>query len=256
MREGQIDLIGQCPFSSTPTSKSLAGNSHATSIALKQPYLSNPKFPNSSSELSSVVSALAVSSDNQVRELTTDSLSIQWASALLQDVYDFIMSYHQTHRSTCPIPIPQFRFVVSGLAMTNVPGSEPEEKEVFLVEELIQSDGPWRKYINNNSSRPCSFSDNKNLRRSQFLAFCQHVQYWRMDGLVFISDFQVGGDTLLTDPQIITHPWWKLFSKGNVQHTHNNFKQDHECNIFCKFFEVPTSYVQNDQLEGVSTQSG
>jgi len=73
-----------------------------------------------------------------------------------------------------------------------------------------------------------------------------------------------GGDTLLTDPQIITHLCEipsdklacishfslsdlgrKLFSKGNVQDTHHEFENEHQCNIFCKFFEVPTSYDQS-----------
>ena len=187
MREGQIDLVGPCPFLSTP-----AGG-HATtvaSVALKQPYLPNHNSTSNSSM--SMVSTLCLSPDDQVKELAADSLSIQWAGALLQDVYDFIAEYHRSHAGvTCPVTIPQFRFVTSGLAMTNIPGTPPKQKEVFLVEELIQqSDGPWRKYINNCSSKPCHFSDQDNFRRSQFLAFCQHVQYWRTSRLVFTSDFQ------------------------------------------------------------------
>lgn len=124
--------------------------------------------------------------------LAADSLSIQWAGALLQDIYDFIAGYYQSHDDvTCPVTILQFWIVTSGLAMMNIPGMPLKQKEVFLVEELIwQSDGPWRKYINNNSSMPCPFSDQLNICHSQFLAFCQHVQYWRMHNLVFTSDFQ------------------------------------------------------------------
>ncbi|KAI9433778.1 hypothetical protein BJY52DRAFT_1088850, partial [Lactarius psammicola] len=210
-------------------------------VALKQPYQCNRSSGSNSS--SSIISTLSLSPDSQVKELAANALSIQWASLLLQDVYDFIASYHQSHDTTCPVIIPQFRFVTSGLAMTNVPGAAPKQKDVYLVEKLIQSDdGPWRKYINNNSSHPCYFSDKDNHRRSDFLAFCQHMQYWRMGCLAFTSDFQ-GGDTLLTDPQIITHPdlGHKLFSKGNVQHTHCGFEREHTCNVFCKFFEVPTS---------------
>ena len=53
---------------------------------------------------------------------------------------------------------------VTGLAITNTLGLAPKQKEVYLIKELIQpkSDGPWRKYINNNSSLPCSFPDNEN----------------------------------------------------------------------------------------------
>ena len=191
MREGQIDLVGQSPFSSTPASSHGNGNSHTGPVAvtLKQPYLHNRNINHGLDSLSSLLSTLPLSPDNQVKELAADSLSIQWAGALLQDVYEFVASY-QSGSATLPFAIPQFRFVVSGLAMTNIPGKGPEEKEVFLVEELIRSNGPWRKYINNNSSRPCQFSDNENIRRTEFLAFCQHVQYWRTGGLVFTSDFQ------------------------------------------------------------------
>ena len=87
--------------------------------------------------------------------------------------------------------------------------------------------------------------------------------------------FGTGGDTLLTDPQIITHPCAssdhytrffshstlsdlgrKLFSKGNVQRTHRDFEKDHECNIFCKFFEVPTSFDQLNELGDISAHTG
>ncbi|KAN0130304.1 hypothetical protein V8E53_011927, partial [Lactarius tabidus] len=74
-----------------------------------------------------------------------------------------------------------------------------QKKEAFLVEELIQStDGPWRKYINNDSSHPHYFGGHENRQRAEFLAFCQHVQYWRTGCQAFTSNFQ-GGDTLLTD---------------------------------------------------------
>ena len=189
MREGQIDLLGErLPFLSTPADAP-ASESGRCRIALKQPYLPNPRSSSSDSS-SPAISALAISPDNQVKELAADSLSIQWAAALLQDVYDFIASYQQRHSVTCPVKIPLFRFVTSGLAMTNFPGEEPSHKEVFLVEELIKSDGPWKKYINNNSARPCHFSDHDNHCRLEFLAFCQHVQYWRTNKLVFTSDFQ------------------------------------------------------------------
>ncbi len=182
MREGQIDLVGLCPF---PTTSSKG----AALIALKQPYLAN--HSHSSDLSSSAVPTLSLSPDDQIRDLATDALSIQWATSLLQDVYDFVASYHQSRRVTCLAIIPQFRFIKSGLAITNVLGAAPEQKEVYLVEELIQSgDGPWRKYINNNSSYPHRFHDTENRRRADFLAFCQHVQYWRTGCQAFTSDFQ------------------------------------------------------------------
>jgi len=125
-----------------------------------------------------------------MRDLAADALSTQWADSLLRDVYNFISEYQKQTKTVCPVDIPIFRFVTSGLAVTTFPSATPD-KEVFLVEELIQhEDGPWKKYINNNYSCPCYFSDNKNRWRSEFLAFCQHVQYWRTGCQVFTSDFQ------------------------------------------------------------------
>ena len=167
-------MVGPCPF------PIVAG---AAPVALKQPYMDNPGITDADS--SSVILTLSLSPDDQARELSADALSTQWANSLLQDVYDFI-SEHQNHANT---EIPQFCFVTVGLAMTTFPS---DKKEVFLIEELIrhEEEGPWRKYINNNSSRPCYFPDNKNRQRAEFLAFCQHVQYWRTGGLAFTSDFQ------------------------------------------------------------------
>ncbi|KAH9009814.1 hypothetical protein EDB84DRAFT_1545639 [Lactarius hengduanensis] len=234
MREGRINIIGQCPFPAT--------TGGTAPVALKQPYMDNPGTMDADS--SSAILTLSLSPDDQVRELAADALSTQWANSLLRDVYDFISEYQKQTDTICPMEIPVFRFVAAGLAVTSFPGATSDNKEVFLVEELIQhEDGPWRKYINNNSSCPCYFSDNEDRQRAEFLAFCQHVQYWRTSCQVFTSDFQ-GGNTLLTDLQIITHPdlGGKLFSRGNIQRTHRNFEKEHKCNTFCKFFEVPTTY--------------
>ena len=269
MREGQINLVGPCPF------QSISGT---TSVALKQPY----KINSSHSDLSSsVVPTLSVSLDEQIKDLAADALSIQWATALLQDVYDFIALFHRSRGITCPVAIPQFRFVKSGPAITNVPGVAPDDKEAYLIEELIRSEEePWRKYINNNHSHPRFFHDHENQHRGQFLAFCQHVQYWRTGCQAFTMDFQgkhVFDKSIVLVRQLhqavihslqthkLSHirarsfllhyltPSYsvlsdlgrKLFSKGNVQDTHRDFETEHECNVFCDFFEVPILYGQS-----------
>ncbi|KAN0130305.1 hypothetical protein V8E53_011928, partial [Lactarius tabidus] len=45
----------------------------------------------------------------------------------------------------------------------------------------------------------------------------------------------------------------KLFSTGNVQDTHRDFEKEHQCNDFCTFFKVPTTY---DQSSDTSPDSG
>ncbi|KAH9927323.1 uncharacterized protein B0H18DRAFT_974566 [Fomitopsis serialis] len=183
-----------------------------------------------------------------VAQLVTDVLATLWADALLRAVYEFIDTYEAKHRSTFPWEIPRFRYVRTGLAVTNVPDSamRPRDKAVYLVEELIDSEveGEWRKYMNNNTARhrfiDMNNSDPQNFKRAEFLAFCQHFQYWHTSTQAFTADFQ-GGNTLLSDPQIITDPCLgrELFSKGNLANTHRNFKRDHVCNTFCKYFELP-----------------
>ncbi|KAF9229955.1 hypothetical protein BU15DRAFT_84261 [Melanogaster broomeanus] len=68
--------------------------------------------------------------------------------------------------------------------------------------------------------------------------FTQHVQYSKTCGLVYISDYQ-GSTTLLTDPQILTHPdvgqETDLFSEGNIEIGVKKFEEEHRCNRYCKW---------------------
>ncbi len=65
----------------------------------------------------------------------------------------------------------------------------------------------------------------------------------------------VPSTTLFFSHRIPSDLGHKLFSKGNVQHTHRGFEREHKCNVFCKFFEVPTSFVQNNHLKTTSARS-
>ncbi|KAH9830598.1 uncharacterized protein C8Q71DRAFT_360388 [Rhodofomes roseus] len=199
---------------------------------------------------SSVASGSAVQPNEPVTEriaqLVTDVLATLWADALLQAVYDFIHAYEAEHHAPCPLEIPRFRYVRTGLAVTNIPDARPGDKVVYLVEELIdpEVDGEWRKYMNNNTARhrfaDSETSDSQNFKRGEFLTFCQHFQYCHTGAQAFTTDFQ-GGKSLLSDPQIITDPCLgrELFSKGNLASTHRDFQWDHVCNDYCKYFELP-----------------
>ena len=63
---------------------------------------------------------------------------------------------------------------------------------VFLVEEVIKGDqqGPFRKCLNNVSPVPLAMNCNKDNIQAKFLAFTQHVQYWKTKKQVFVSDYQ------------------------------------------------------------------
>jgi len=152
-----------------------------------------------------------------------------WAQALLDVVYDLISAFDlKNGGSPHDLNRPLFQFVAASLAIEQ--GKEKRETQAFLIEELISEphEGRFRKYLNNASPIPCQFPGNnlENLERAEFLAFTQHVQYWKTNKLVFVADYQgedfpvhaqcstvhllyhsnSGGNSLLTDPQIITHP--------------------------------------------------
>jgi hypothetical protein len=156
---------------------------------------------------------------SQLKKLTTELNCLRWASALMGIVYDFISEFKTTNGITHDlISIPKMVFVKSALAIAE------NDQEVFLLEEVIDDavEGPFIKYIGNGSVRPFNFLTGDELRRGEFLSFCQHVQFLKTMGLAFVGDFQgkhehikmeqfltffyQGGHNLLTDPQVITSP--------------------------------------------------
>lgn len=82
------------------------------------------------------------------------------------------------------IDIPRLRFVEAALAI-----SQTKERDTFLVEELI-CEQPFVKYINNDSGKPSPLADSGRARIARFLAFCQHIQWQKTSGLIYVSDYQ------------------------------------------------------------------
>ena len=66
------------------------------------------------------------------------------------------------------------------------------KKATFLLEEVIDenTEGPFRKYLNNVSPEPLVMETKKDEEWAKFLAFSQHVQYWKTKKQVFVSDYQ------------------------------------------------------------------
>ena len=84
--------------------------------------------------------------------------------------------------------IPQMRFVKAGLAIEQV---NEGERHCFLLEEVIpESEGSFRKYLNNTSAVPCHFTGEDDNYRAEFLAFAQHVQYFKTKKRAYVADFQ------------------------------------------------------------------
>ncbi|KAF5377194.1 hypothetical protein D9615_006459 [Tricholomella constricta] len=176
----------------------------------------------------------------QARNLTMEIACLVWARVLLDLVYVFIEKCVST-KGQPQFDIPQLRFVEAALAVEDADSSR--ESRVFLVEEVIggASEGSFRKYMNNVSPVPLPLSDEADKERALFLAFSQHVQYFKTKKMAFISDYQ--GGRLLSDPQIVTNSaLGVIFADGNVPSSHENFEINHRCNHFCDFFEDPTDY--------------
>ncbi|KAJ7726305.1 hypothetical protein DFH07DRAFT_758178 [Mycena maculata] len=158
---------------------------------------------------------------SQAKGLTTEVRCLAWAHVLLSSTYTFIRRFIRDNGPP-PFAIPQLRYVKGALA-----SSQGAERDLFLVEERIM--GTFRKYINNRATIPTVFPDAVNNETAKFLAFTQHYQYWSSYKMVFISDYQgtlyllccsshihnmTGGDTLLTDPQIMSSPYAVLLILG------------------------------------------
>jgi hypothetical protein len=123
----------------------------------------------------------------QFQNLSMEITCTVWAQALLDLVYSFISQEGQP-----PFNLPKFRFVESALAMERSLEDSKQNNVVFLVEEVIAEEKqvPFRKYLNNVSPIPLMMTCKEDEDRAMFLAFSQHVQYWKTKKQVFVSDYQ------------------------------------------------------------------
>jgi len=136
----------------------------------------------------------------QLKRLAPEFICAAWANALHELTKDHV-SETFVRKGFPPFQCPVMRFVPVALA-TESGG----EKNVYLLEEKIPE--PFVKYIHNASAAiTVERTDEPYMQRAEFLAFSQHLQYWKTKKLAFISDYLPGGLELLTDPQIITNPY-------------------------------------------------
>jgi hypothetical protein len=126
--------------------------------------------------------------EKQFQNLAMEVSCLVWAQALLDIVYDFIK---EETDSDLPFHVPQFRFVKAAIAVEQS-SSSSVKKTTFLLEEVIDSttEGRFRKFLNNVSSEPLVMKTKEDEERAKFLAFSQHVQYWKTKKQVFVSDYQ------------------------------------------------------------------
>ena len=160
-------------------------DSVSTQVCVKQGFY---KDPNSSAKK-------IYDGPRQAEMLTMELNCIGWASALMTCVYDFIKE-SEASIGFPPFDVPHMQYVQCGLAV-----SKPEDNHLqvghtaYLIEEYINTDKTsgknwFVKYLNNSSAKPRQFDNQKKNIRAEFLSFAQHVQFWKTEGLAFVSDFQ------------------------------------------------------------------
>ena len=135
--------------------------------------------------------------EKQFQNLAMEVSCLVWAQALLDIVYDFIKEDSDSNSTKnlpfLPFPIPQFRFVKAAIAIEQSSSAVTSvKKTTFLLEEVVDSstEGPFRKFLNNVSPEPLVMKTKEDEERAKFLAFSQHVQYWKTKNKVFVSDYQ------------------------------------------------------------------
>ncbi|KAG8734744.1 hypothetical protein FRC10_011463 [Ceratobasidium sp. 414] len=159
---------------------------------------------------------------DELRFVKQEATVWRWAVALLSMAYDFILEHPKASDLNGPL-IPQLKFVQIGVAKSVTPGSSQSHgpEGGFLVEEYIPVEQGFTRFISNNSAQCLTFPpESYAFTVAQFCAFCQHVQWVLTMGRVFCTDWQGGlsgshnQDSLLTDPQVMTHP---SISQGTYQ---------------------------------------
>ena len=135
---------------------------------------------------------------HQAEVLMMELNCIGWASALMMCVYDF-MKESEVQMGSPTFDVPHMQYVQCGLTISRPEGhcdpGHAGSHTAYLIEEYIDTDKMsgknwFIKYLNNSSARPRQFEDPRQTLHAEFLSFVQHVQFWKTEGLAFVSDFQ------------------------------------------------------------------
>ncbi|QRV92825.1 hypothetical protein RhiJN_20843 [Ceratobasidium sp. AG-Ba] len=243
----KVCFVGHLTFEIPPA---LGLGSHIMStVALKRPI--DPSRPVDRKSLAEYPRWPLV--DERIRTIRETS-SLIWASPLLQEVYDYVDGFDA---GETPLPlqapcIPKLRFVESGFINIVDPKKSGASLGTLLVEEKIPVGREFVRLIGNDSPVVLPHNNRNHQHIGYFCSFAQHVQFLITNERMFCSDWQGGvsedpnGETLLTDPQIMTHSHLgpALFADGNLTDAVERFPTEHECagNPFCEYY-IPEKYL-------------
>ncbi|KAJ7146838.1 hypothetical protein C8R44DRAFT_600608, partial [Mycena epipterygia] len=136
---------------------------------------------------------------DEFRKTLMEANVLLWATSIIRFTYSFIHHFIANSSHPPPFEIPEVRFVHGGVAVVyeQLNGPIVHGKSTicrsYLLEEVIdeQTDG-FHKFINNGDAMPVPhITTNPALSAlAEFLSFTQHVQYYKTNGAVYLSDLQ------------------------------------------------------------------
>ncbi|KAJ7821586.1 hypothetical protein B0H13DRAFT_2377232 [Mycena leptocephala] len=198
-------------------------------------------------------------SPRQAQDLMVELKCNVWSASLLEDVYAGIDRFNALSTTNPPVEILRMRFVRVAFATEG----KSSERSVFLVEEQIEEsrEGQFRKYINNRAPIPPLSSPAPKMERAPHFShllsignssvpmvwhLCRTIKASLIQYEVCLQDIEMlfaGGDTLLTDPQIMSDPsLGDIFALGNIPSECKDFPNTHVCNIFCEYFQIKDNF--------------
>ncbi|KAG9312435.1 hypothetical protein JVU11DRAFT_6819 [Chiua virens] len=221
---------------SKPTATGIGSKPHET-IIIKRPYI---RRPNQDPFSTGPFKRLGIKEESE--KLFREANVLYWAKALFKLAEDYIAKRIAKETEPPPFKIPSICFVDAALTFrypaTPVRGPRtPSIDCTYLCEEEIEgADMVFLKFIHNGNCVPLPRPGDTGHDVAEFLAFTQHIQYVKTKGSTYVSDYQ-GTTSLLTDPQILTHPdiGHDLFCEGNLEKAVELFEDEHICNKFCKW---------------------
>ncbi|KAG2112920.1 hypothetical protein BD769DRAFT_1364288, partial [Suillus cothurnatus] len=144
---------------------------------------------------------------DELKQLLKESNMLYWARALLDFTYEYI-DYCINAASTPPsFQIPCVHFVEAGITLAfshhslNIQGTSTQAPIVnvkvgmfsaaYFLEEWVTFDPAgdeiFTKFIHNKDCGPSLDEDEYGYDLAIFLAFTQHIQYAKMEGLSFLT---------------------------------------------------------------------
>jgi hypothetical protein len=261
----------------SPLSSSGLGSRTQQDVIVKLPFY-RPSSHTGAAAGSNTLKIARYALADELQKLLNESNVLYWAKSLLNFTYEYIDHCIDAASSPPSFQIPRMRFVDAGIALafshhsSNTQGTSNQAptadvkagtfSAVYLLEEPVTFDSPgnqsFTKFIHNKDCEPSLDDDEYGYDLAVFLAFTQHIQYAKTDGLAFVSDYQ-GSTELLTDPQILTHRCVyfqlvliatfthhsclsssvgdgnDLFGDGNIASMVDDFETKHVCNYYCKW---------------------